>query len=47
MGTPGLIPPPAQGESCKSKPVHIQELALRGVRVRSEPGARTHAPHPP
>ena len=47
LGTRGLVPPPAQGDSRKSKPVHIQELVLRGVRVRSEPGARTHAPPPP
>lgn len=46
LGTPGLVPPLAQGNSRKSKPVHIQELVLRGVRVRSELGARTHAPYP-
>lgn len=39
LGTPGLVPPPAQG-----KPVHIQELVLRGVRGRSEPGAHTRPP---
>ena len=47
MGTRGLVPPPAQGDSRMSKPVHMrQEPPLRGVRVRPEPGPAHTPPSP-
>lgn len=47
LGTRGLVPPPAQGDSRMSKPVHMrQEPPLRGVRVRPEPGPAHTPPSP-